>query len=495
MAKKVNYEKRFYQKILKAIDREDKNAFYKEFNNAIKSGKMTVSQTRSKQQLAFDATWIHVISGYMKNLAKIVNNPRIYMEAQENVTPIQSAKKINARSVQHLSSHVQLVHEIREDGTIVPNKVLSTTYEDTMNIYENRFIMTLISKIAAFVEVRYSQIIDSVESYKIDHLKVSDNFKWRNYDIDAAIDLQVKERVSDEVSKKNMELVEEIKTIRAYTRGFMQSAFYQTMKESGARPVTPPILRTNIITKSVDYNSCLKLWLFLDSYRELGVKVGVLDKELEFDNDFIDDVCDMIMLDYSLIACNQEDRESTYELYPYKMRKEKDAKVDMEELVVEEQLDTSDLRKANPPSISEYYYQKMKTNFKGEFTKQVNSGISYKRSFLTIYRRMLKIENGVQKEILEGMEKRLKKQYPTKVKSAAKVTYLKREKSIYQQVLMVKKADLEAVESRLRRIEKDLDKYEKLIPTETKELRKKQRAKAPKVSEKENFDGEEESEE
>ena len=490
MAKKMNYEKRFYQKILKAIDREDKNAFYKEFNNAIKSGKMTVSQTRSKQQLSFDATWIHVISGYMKNLAKIVNNPRIYMQAEENVTPIQSAKKINARSVQHLSSHVQLVHEIREDGTIVPNKVLSTTYEDTMNIYENRFIMTLISKIAAFVEVRYNQITGGVDSYKIDHLKINDSFKWRNYDVDATIDLKVKEKVDDEVSKKNMELVDEILTIRAYTRGFMQSAFYQTMKESGARPVTPPILRTNIITKSVDYNSCLKLWLFLDSYRELGINIGVLDKELEFDNDFIDDVCDMIMLDYSLIAMNQEDREKTYELYPYKYRKEKEARVDTEELVVEEQLDTSDLRKANPPSISEYYYQKMKTNFKSEFTKQVNSGISYKRSFLTIYRRMLKIENGVQKEILSGMEQRLKKQYPTKVKSAAKLTYLKREKAIYQQVLMVKQADVSSIEAHLRQIEKDLKKYEAQIPVETQKLRKKQRAKALKAEKKENKDEE-----
>ena len=141
MAKaKTNYEKRFYQRILKAINREDAKGFYKEFNNAIKSGKMTISQMRTKSQLSFDATWINVITSYLPYLEKIVRNPRIYMEAIEMVTPIQSAKKITARSVQHLSANVQNVQEIRSDGTIVPSKVLSTIYEDTMNIYETALL-------------------------------------------------------------------------------------------------------------------------------------------------------------------------------------------------------------------------------------------------------------------------------------------------------------------------------------------------------------------
>ena len=148
----MNYEKKFYKKILNAIDREDKNEFYQEFRNAINAGKMTVSQKRVKGQVTFDDTWITVILTYLPYMDKIVRNPRLYMMAEENVMPIQSAKKINARSVQHLSSHVQNVQEIRDDGVIVPNKILSTTYEDTLNIYENRFIMTLIQKLAAFIE-------------------------------------------------------------------------------------------------------------------------------------------------------------------------------------------------------------------------------------------------------------------------------------------------------------------------------------------------------
>ncbi|MGI6378257.1 MAG: DUF2357 domain-containing protein [Bacilli bacterium] len=479
MAKaKTNYEKRFYQRILKAINREDAKGFYKEFNNAIKSGKMTISQMRTKSQLSFDATWINVITSYLPYLEKIVRNPRIYMEAIEMVTPIQSAKKITARSVQHLSANVQNVQEIRSDGTIVPSKVLSTIYEDTMNIYENRFIMTLISKLAAFVEVRYEQIAEKTESYQTDYLRVQDVFKWRNYDIEANIDLKVKEQVEDEESQKNLELVEDIRTIRSYVRGFMQSAFYQTMKESRARAVNPPILRTNIIVKSVEYNSCLKLWQFLDSYRQLGVSVGVFDKELDFDEDFVNKVSDMLMLNYSLITENQADREDTYNLLPYKKRREKEIRFSKTELVVEEMLDEDADIKAVPPTISEYYYQRMKQISKTNFTRQVNSGISYNRSFLNIYKKMLKIENGVQKEILQGLEKRLRKRYPTKIKSAAKVTFLKRVRSIYKSVILIKKADLESAEAKLRKAEADLEKNMALIKPETKAFRKKEREKA-----------------
>ncbi|NLB11518.1 DUF2357 domain-containing protein [bacterium] len=479
MAKaKTNYEKRFYQRILKAINREDAKGFYKEFNNAIKSGKMTISQMRTKSQLSFDATWINVITSYLPYLEKIVRNPRIYMEAIEMVTPIQSAKKITARSVQHLSANVQNVQEIRSDGTIVPSKVLSTIYEDTMNIYENRFIMTLISKLAAFVEVRYEQIAEKTESYQTDYLRVQDVFKWRNYDIEANIDLKVKEQVEDEESQKNLELVEDIRTIRSYVRGFMQSVFYQTMKESRARAVNPPILRTNIIVKSVEYNSCLKLWQFLDSYRQLGVSVGVFDKELDFDEDFVNKVSDMLMLNYSLITENQADREDTYNLLPYKKRREKEIRFSKTELVVEEMLDEDADIKAVPPTISEYYYQRMKQISKTNFTRQVNSGISYNRSFLNIYKKMLKIENGVQKEILQGLEKRLRKRYPTKIKSAAKVTFLKRVRSIYKSVILIKKADLESAEAKLRKAEADLEKNMALIKPETKAFRKKEREKA-----------------
>ena len=454
----MNYEKKFYKKILNAIDREDKNEFYQEFRNAINAGKMTVSQKRVKGQVTFDDTWITVILTYLPYMDKIVRNPRLYMMAEENVMPIQSAKKINARSVQHLSSHVQNVQEIRDDGVIVPNKILSTTYEDTLNIYENRFVMTLIQKLAAFVEVRYEQVTENVKSYQQDKLAISDNFKWRNYDIEANIELNVKEDINDEISRKNAELIEKIELIRRYLRGFLGSQFYASMKETGARPVTPPILRTNIIVKSVDYSSCLKLWQFIDSYRQLGVEAGAFEKDLKFDEDFIEEVSDMILVNYSLIASNQEDRAKDYELAPYRYKKAKKP-VRKDLLVVAEQLDEV-VDKDSDPTISEYFYQRTKKNYKSEYTRMVNSGISYNKSFVNIFRKIMKIENGVSKEIIDGLKAQLDKANPEKVDKQDKLTYLKKQRNMYKSMVMLKKQDLARAEKKFASLDKEIAKRE-----------------------------------
>lgn len=462
-APKENYEKKFYKKILKAIDKEDKNAFYKEFNNAIRSGKMVVSQKRSKGQLSFDSTWVEVLNRYMGNLESIVRNPRLYMMAEENVMPIQAAKKINARSVQHLSSHVQNVQEIRKDGTIVPSKILSVTYEDTLNIYENRFIMTLITKLAAFVEVRYKQVMDFNGAYRLDDLRVKDTFKWRNYDVEAEVNLKVKEQIEDAESKKNLEILEQISLIRSYLKGFMGSAFFTAMKQSGARPVVPPILRTNIIVKSVDYSSCLKLWQFLDSYRELGVEVGILDTDIDYDEDFLSDISDMLMFNYSLLAMNQDDRSETYDLLPYKYKRYKPPKVDSPLLQVSEvtNLPDSEIDMQDEPTISEYWYQRIKTNYKSQFTKEVNSGISYNKSFLNIYKNMLRIEADTQKDILTGMYARLKSQYPKRISYKARKQYLLKVRAIYKSLITLKTQELNKFKEKLFKTESELRKYER----------------------------------
>ncbi len=466
-----NVEKEYYKDILELVEQKSQDDFYKEMLNAIKGGKLEVYQKRSRQQLTFDATWIEVIKNNLTYVEAIVRNPRQFMEAIEDVAPIQRAKKINSRSVQHLSSHVQNVQEIRDDGTIVPSKILSTTYEDTLIIYENRFVMTLINKLAAFIELRYNSILDSVKSYQKDHLNAKSTFKWRNYDIEATIDLSVKNEINDEISKKNVELLEDIETIRNYIRGFMNSQFYIELKRN-SKPVVPPILKTNIIQGSVNYNSCLKLWQFLDSYRQLGIDLDLMDKDLTFDNDFIQDVCDMFILNYSLISCNQMERSESYELLPYKYKKEK-APINVRNLIAgdHDKLEGKDLE---DPTISEYFYNRSKKKYKQEFTKDVNAGISYNKSFVTVYRRMQKIENGIQKEIIESLEEKLPSETtPYEEQRQARYLYLKRVRSMYKTIIYLKKQDLMKMEEKLKKAERDLARFE----AEDKKYREELRAK------------------
>ena len=59
---------------------------------------------------------------------------------------------------------------------------------------------------------------------------------------------------------------------------------------SKAKPVRPPIQKTNLLTKNVDYNNCYKLWLYISSYTYLGYSIEVKDKNLPVDGDYFDDL-------------------------------------------------------------------------------------------------------------------------------------------------------------------------------------------------------------
>ena len=196
----MNYEKKYYNKLKKSFDKISVNdTFYLELSNAINAGKKEIYQKQVKESYVFDSKWIDTIENHMQSIDKIIRNPKLYTAANEDVVRIEKAKKINARSVTHLSSHTENVQTIQNNGVVVPKKILSITYEDKLNIYENRFVVSLISKLAAFVEIRYQGIKENIVTKQSDHLNASSSFKWRNYTIDCGIDLKVSEEINDEI--------------------------------------------------------------------------------------------------------------------------------------------------------------------------------------------------------------------------------------------------------------------------------------------------------
>ncbi|MDR0831379.1 MAG: hypothetical protein LBM99_00605, partial [Bacillales bacterium] len=131
MAISVSMEKKYYSKVeVKLKSLNEGEVFYKEMKSSIRSGKNEVYQKRMRETQVFDSSWIEGIESYLLNLDKIVRNPKMVMTPIEDIVRIDRAKKINARSIQHLSSHTQFVQDIDELGRVKPMKVLSTVYED-----------------------------------------------------------------------------------------------------------------------------------------------------------------------------------------------------------------------------------------------------------------------------------------------------------------------------------------------------------------------------
>ena len=82
----------------------------------------------------FNPVWIKMIEDCLYELGQIINNPREVTTQEGAVMPIELAKKINYESVQHLASHTQYIKEIKENGDIVPSKILGIYNKDEIHL-------------------------------------------------------------------------------------------------------------------------------------------------------------------------------------------------------------------------------------------------------------------------------------------------------------------------------------------------------------------------
>jgi hypothetical protein len=258
-------------------------------------------------------------------------------------------------------------------------------------------------------------------SDQIDRVNISTTFNWRNFDIECTIDLKVKEDVDDDINRKNKELLERLLLIRKYAQGFMNSILYKEVRAK-ANFITPPILKTNIILKNTDYNMCYRLWLFLDSYRQLGFDINVVEKNLDLDPEYIDKLYDLVIFNYSAVVSNQEDRAQDYHLQPYKFKAIKQPKI-VENLINENIAAGNE--KVEEASANEYFYQRTKTQMGKKYEELISSGKGYNQSLGTIFKQMQGISNSVYKDLFEKLSEQLIKETAKEEKKKAETLVAK----------------------------------------------------------------------
>lgn len=259
------------------------------FISAIRGGDNKVLHNSLMKQVALDDSWVLAIEGAIFSIEQIVRNPRKFIAEEELIVDVAKARRVTTRTVRHLTSHSQFVESIAENGDVRPRKLLVVELDEDLAIYENRFVCALISRLVQFVEQRYRELNGNMEISQQTNVSLSSKFEYGGSKFRCDINLQVEEPPEgDYAQNKNKELFERVELIRRRLRVLQSSEFFQ--KLSKAKPVRPPIQKTNLLMKNVDYNNCYKLWLFISSYTYLGYSVAVQDKNLPVDGDYYDDL-------------------------------------------------------------------------------------------------------------------------------------------------------------------------------------------------------------
>lgn len=286
---------------------------YPKYVESIDSGKndYKISQVYTKKN--YSTEWIDTLEDCIVALDTIVRNPRKFIVIEEDIVDISLARSISVESVKHLSQHTNLISSVTKDGMVIPSKILNTSKEESFEIYENRFIYTLLLKIKDFIEIRSNAIKGALMQSGELGVKVESEFavnknKVRyemnsnaNFPFDAVV-----KRSGGGVSD-----LDRINRIKSIISDFLSSPFAREMRSCAL--VRPPIQRTNVILKDPNFKKALVLWQYIETSEKMEYKVETSTETVEMNPTMADKFRAIVYLNTILmqsIASTHETSES-----------------------------------------------------------------------------------------------------------------------------------------------------------------------------------------
>ncbi|MGN0576322.1 MAG: DUF2357 domain-containing protein [Ruminococcus sp.] len=266
----------------------------------VRSGKNSISFNRRIMKKTVDLSWVDAIEEGLIHIDKVIRNPRVTIEDQEEIVPIALSKKITVESIKHLAQHTNLIQEYdRKTGKITPSKVLNVYKEESLLTYENKFLNTLIDRLYIFVTRRYEklkEVTKNEDAYTVDY---STN---TNYGNGGSCKFSMKVEISDvpeNSSESGYSTWDRIEKIKLAAESYKGSKFCQKM---GNAFIRPPVMKTNAIMKNVDLKACLVLWQFIEGYDKVGYDIYTADSAQNPSETFIADLGRMAAMNYMLLG-------------------------------------------------------------------------------------------------------------------------------------------------------------------------------------------------
>lgn len=305
--------KKFWDKLSRRHDnlgRED--AFYALFSNGFDKAKIKLDHITKVVIREYDEECLKKIEDGLVAIDNIVRNPKQFLMVEKEIIPVELAKKVNKDSIKHLSSHSHLINRIEDDGMVMPTRILTALKDDTINLYENRFVRSLIINLVTFFDRRFSEFLDDVDFSSMAKLDNRTLFTVKNSQVNLDLHMTV---VTDNFNKDDiMKMDEVIRRVgwikhtlgKLYDSDFMKKLHDQKM-------VVGEIKRTNTIKGHPDYNICYHLWNYIMNYQGMVLDFRVEEIPIELTPKYKKKMNKALMYFYSAVDACQKDNEKYLE--------------------------------------------------------------------------------------------------------------------------------------------------------------------------------------
>lgn len=290
----------------KAEGEMTEDPYYKYFYNLLETGRNYVKYSYVRLVKEVDETWVNAIEEALPSLQHVVLNPRKFIEEEREVVNIAMARNITAESVRHLLAHSNYIDEYREDGTVIPNKILNIYKEESLNTYENRFICTLIAELQFFINKRFDAIFEASKDELGVNFEVGSSIDNYTETVDYTLQIKIRDKQTDTESEfENKDVFARIIQLHRNINMLVGTEFVATMRRFPA--VKHPIVKTNAIAKNRDYKACHKLWNFIHSYTHVGYKVDLVKQDPNISKSFEHDIYSSFIWNYAMLHNYMED--------------------------------------------------------------------------------------------------------------------------------------------------------------------------------------------
>ena len=340
------------------------NSIFATILSLMKDGNASIELKKRYILRAIDQVWIETIETSLPYLDIIIRNPSKYLEENEEVIPVEMARNITVRSLQHLSQHTNFISRIEGDE-ITPTKILNVWRDETMLTYENKFVNTLIHRLYAFVNMRYEIAKNIGQDTKTSSIEFKEEFRHQKTKVKINMTIEMEESAENDQSVErnytySSSLWKRLVKLNSIMSTYVNSVFCMQM---GKNFIRPPVMRTNAILKNKNLRQCLALWRFIEGYENAGYNMLIQENLENVDSDYIKDLYETLAFQYLLFRYtvkNEFDDEETLAneitdnvLNPRIVDEFKD--IDENEFEVEN--DINDYKERNLPSYERLRYQ------------------------------------------------------------------------------------------------------------------------------------------
>ena len=260
------------------------------------SNKDRVSQFKDNVQSSFtiessyekcevDLEWLEIMEETVRYLDNIYRNPNRFIVNEEEIVNVEKARKVTVETIKHLSRHTNFIQEISDKGEVRPSKILNINKDESFNTYENRIIYTLIQNMMSFIEIKKKNLVSSSSLKDVKKCEYNATSKVGAEKININLSMDTKLGFKKNVgTNENGSLEERIERLEYQIKDLTNSDVYKTLVKAHVARVIPPIKKTNLVLKNVNFQYAMKLWDYLQS------NVADKDKRVKsnkvYENDF-----------------------------------------------------------------------------------------------------------------------------------------------------------------------------------------------------------------